>query len=301
MMLQPPAQAFPSCRRERVSASVRPYGWRGIFPVLGLALAGCLAMQGPARAQEKVAKTSMIELYTSQGCKSCPRADRNFARYANDPHVLALSFHVNYWDYMGWRDTLATQENADRQTAYRRAQKARMVYTPQAIIDGRTQVNGRDMTAIEAQTAHRRLDVPVSIRQIDSNRLSIEIGAGEHRDTGAFTLLMQDDTGGLEVQRKDGEWIGAPPVKGAYVINIGNVMMKWTNGRFVSTMHRVVNRALKPRYSIPFFANPDYDVTIAPIAEIMKPGEKAEFEPFENGPYMRDFYDKGMAYLRKGR
>ncbi|MBN9047772.1 MAG: DUF1223 domain-containing protein [Rhizobiales bacterium] len=157
---------------------------------MGLALAGCLAMQGPARAQEKVAKTSMIELYTSQGCKSCPRADRNFARYANDPHVLALSFHVNYWDYMGWRDTLATQENADRQTAYRRAQKARMVYTPQAIIDGRTQVNGRDMTAIEAQTAHRRLDVPVSIRQIDSNRLSIEIGAGEKPKTPLHVVLF---------------------------------------------------------------------------------------------------------------
>ena len=71
---------------------------------------------------------------------------------------------------------------------------------------------------------------PASLREED-----IEIGAGEHRDTGAFTLLMQDDTGGLEVQRKDGEWIGAPPVKGAYVINIGNVMMRWTNGRFVST------------------------------------------------------------------
>ena len=79
---------------------------------------------------------------------------------------------------------------------------------------------------------------PASLREED-----IEIGAGEHRDTGAFTLLMQDDTGGLEVQRKDGEWIGAPPVKGAYVINIGNVMMRWTNGRFVSTPHRVVNRA----------------------------------------------------------
>ncbi len=83
-----------------------------------------------------------------------------------------------------------------------------------------------------------------------------EIGAGEHRDTGAFTLLMQDDTGGLEVQRKTGEWIGAPPVPGTYVINIGDVMMKWTNGRFVSTPHRVVNRATKPRYSVPFFANP---------------------------------------------
>ncbi|MCX5496148.1 isopenicillin N synthase family oxygenase [Kaistia dalseonensis] len=135
---------------------------------------------------------------------------------------------------------------------------------------------------------------PVSLREED-----LEIGAGEHRDTGAFTLLMQDDTGGLEVERKDGVWIGAPPVKGAYVINIGNVMMKWTNGRFVSTPHRVVNRALRPRYSIPFFANPDYDVTIAPIPEIMKPGETPQFEAFENGSYMADFYKMGMAYLMK--
>ena len=135
---------------------------------------------------------------------------------------------------------------------------------------------------------------PASLREED-----IEIGAGEHRDTGAFTLLMQDDTGGLEVQRKDGAWIGAPPVAGCYVINIGNVMMKWTNGRFVSTPHRVVNRALKPRYSIPFFANPDFDVTIAPIKEILAPGEQPQFEPFHNGQYMDEFYQKGMAYLRK--
>jgi isopenicillin N synthase-like dioxygenase len=135
---------------------------------------------------------------------------------------------------------------------------------------------------------------PASLREED-----IEIGAGEHRDTGAFTLLMQDEVGGLEVERKDGVWIGAPPVRGAYVINIGNVLMKWTNGRFVSTPHRVVNRALKPRYSIPFFANPDYDVTIQPIESIMKPGETAQYPAFENGPYMADFYQMGMAYLRK--
>lgn len=92
---------------------------------------------------------------------------------------------------------------------------------------------------------------PKSLRAED-----LEIGAGEHRDTGAFTLLMQDATGGLEVARKDGEWIAAPPLAGAYVINIGDMMMRWTNGRFLSTPHRVVNRALQPRYSIPFFANP---------------------------------------------
>ena len=117
----------------------------------------------------------------------------------------------------------------------------------------------------------------------------------------AFTLLMQDDTGGLEVERKDGEWIAAPPMAGAYVINIGDMMMRWTNGRFVSTPHRVVNRALKPRYSIPFFANPDYDVTIAPIEGLLRPGEPPRYEPLQNGPYMVEFYNKGMAYLTRGK
>ena len=135
---------------------------------------------------------------------------------------------------------------------------------------------------------------PASLREDD-----IEIGAGEHRDTGAFTLLMQDGTGGLEVERKDGVWIAAPPMRGAYVINIGDMMMRWTNGRFVSTPHRVVNRALQPRYSMPFFANPDYDVTIAPLPELIPEGEKPAYAPIENGPYMAAFYDKGMAYLRR--
>jgi isopenicillin N synthase-like dioxygenase len=135
---------------------------------------------------------------------------------------------------------------------------------------------------------------PKSLRSED-----LEIGAGEHRDTGAFTLLMQDDTGGLEVARKDGEWIAAPPMPGAYVINIGDMMMRWTNGRFVSTPHRVVNRALRPRYSIPFFANPDYDVTIGPIEALLVGGATPQYEPLHNGRYMVDFYDKGMAYLKR--
>jgi len=86
---------------------------------------------------------------------------------------------------------------------------------------------------------------------------------------------------------------------GAYVINIGDMMMRWTNGRFVSTPHRVVNRALRPRYSIPFFANPDYDVTIAPIEALLAEGAKPHYEPLHNGRYMVDFYDKGMAYLKR--
>ncbi len=136
---------------------------------------------------------------------------------------------------------------------------------------------------------------PASLKEED-----LEIGAGEHRDTGGFTLLMQDETGGLEVGHKRGEWVAAPPIKGAYVINIGDMMMRWTNGRFVSTPHRVVNRAMKPRYSIPFFANPDYDTVIAPIEALVPPGAEPAYPPLNNGEFMVDFYDRGMAYLKKG-
>ncbi len=127
----------------------------------------------------------------------------------------------------------------------------------------------------------------------------LEIGAGEHRDTGAFTILMQDDVGGLEVGHRSGDWVAAPPIPGAYLINIGDMMMRWTNGRFVSTPHRVVNRSLRPRYSIPFFVNPDFDVEVAPLPELVPPGQAPAFPPLHNGAFMVDFYDHGMAYLRR--
>ncbi|MDR3376935.1 MAG: 2-oxoglutarate and iron-dependent oxygenase domain-containing protein [Ancalomicrobiaceae bacterium] len=127
----------------------------------------------------------------------------------------------------------------------------------------------------------------------------MEIGAGEHRDSGAFTILMQDDTGGLEVGHLAHQWVAAPPIAGTYVINIGDMMMRWTNGRFVSTPHRVVNRAAKPRYSMPFFANPDFDAVIAPIPSLIEPGTRAAYEPLHFGSFMEEFYNHGMAYLRK--
>lgn len=125
----------------------------------------------------------------------------------------------------------------------------------------------------------------------------IRIGAGEHRDSGAFTILMQDQTGGLEVGHLEHEWVAAPPIAGAYVINIGDMMMRWTNGRFVSTLHRVVNRATTARYSMPYFANPDYDAIIAPIPSLIEPGTPTAYPPLHFGTFMEEFYAKGMKYL----
>jgi isopenicillin N synthase-like dioxygenase len=111
-----------------------------------------------------------------------------------------------------------------------------------------------------------------------------------HTDEGPLTILAQDRIGGLEVKRRDGVWIAAPPVEGAYVINIGDMMMWWSNGRYLSNYHSVKNRAGVERFSIPFFLNPDRDVVVAPLPELFEPGEKPAYDPVQVGQHMARFY-----------
>jgi isopenicillin N synthase-like dioxygenase len=115
------------------------------------------------------------------------------------------------------------------------------------------------------------------------------VGVEAHTDTGAFTILLQDDVGGLEVRTRDGRWIAAPPISGALVINIADMMQRWTNGRFVSTPHRVRNRTGRDRISVPFFANPDYLAVITPIAGARPDGE-ISYTPLACGPYVEAAY-----------
>jgi len=113
-----------------------------------------------------------------------------------------------------------------------------------------------------------------------------DIGVVPHSDSGGFTILWQDHNGGLEIQGKSGEWVGAPPIPGTFVINLGNIMQIWTNGYFSSTPHRVINRGGKDRYSIPLFCNPNRNAVIEPLI-----GKRdAEFEPFNFGEYQRAEY-----------
>ncbi len=93
---------------------------------------------------------AVIELFTSQGCSSCPPADKLLGQYADRKDVLALSFNVDYWDYLGWHDTLASADNTERQRDYARARGDGQVYTPQVVVDGRTHVVGSNQSAIEA-------------------------------------------------------------------------------------------------------------------------------------------------------
>ena len=128
---------------------------------------------------------------------------------------------------------------------------------------------------------------------------SESLGTRPHTDSGAFTLLAQDDIGGLEILKKDGEWITAPPVPGTYVVNLGEMMKVWTDGIYAATPHRVINRYGQERYSVPFFATPDYDAVIAPILSNPSPDLAPKFatsvergKPITSGEILTQVYTR---------
>ena len=114
-----------------------------------------------------------------------------------------------------------------------------------------------------------------------------QFGLRPHADTTSFTILAQGDVEGLQVEHGGG-WVDVPPIPGAYVINIGDMMARWTNDRFASTPHRVINRAGRERYSIPFFAIPDFDAVVACLPSCHGPAHPPKYQPLKVGDFMLD-------------
>lgn len=119
------------------------------IPLLLLAAAVATGVgAGAARAQDKA--PVVVELFTSEGCSSCPPADAFLGELAQRPEIVALAFHVDYWDYIGWKDPYASPAYTRRQHEYTGALGLHMVYTPQMVVDGRTDVVGSDRRKVEA-------------------------------------------------------------------------------------------------------------------------------------------------------
>jgi hypothetical protein len=147
--------------------------WSGALGVCAI-----VAIIRPADAAEPRA---VVELFTSQGCSSCPPADRIIGELAKDPSVIALSMPIDYWDYLGWKDTLADARFSARQKAYSQARGDRDVYTPQVVVNGSAHLIGSDRAGIENAIGNTKkadgvMSVPVSMT-IAGKQITVTVAA----------------------------------------------------------------------------------------------------------------------------
>ena len=185
----------------------------GIWLALGLATAGlATAQSGPV----------VVELYTSQGCSSCPPADAFLGKLARRDDVIALSLHVDYWDYIGWKDIFASPKFTERQHAYARAAGKRMVYTPQMVVAGQDLVVGTKLgdvgRLIKAHTAAPARVVLSIVRTGSKVQITAKPLA---KGLGEMVVQMVRFKGGQSVQIKRGENAGRDLV-------YHNVVTKWS-------------------------------------------------------------------------
>jgi hypothetical protein len=184
--------------------------------VAGLLITGTALAHAGERA--------LLELFTSQGCSSCPAADKLLGELAADPSVVAISVPIDIWDYLGWKDTLASPTHSARQRAYAKVRGDREVYTPQIVVNGATQVLGSDPGAIE-----RAITVTDRNTAVMSTPVALALrGSALNIDVTAL-----NDHGGGEV------WLC--PLTRSMPVNIGRGE---NHGRTV-TYHNVVRRWLK--------------------------------------------------------
>ncbi len=186
-------------------------------PILAVAAVALVVSGGEADAEPPV----VVELFTSQGCASCPPADALMAELAKKDHVLPLALHVDYWDYIGWPDPFADPQFTQRQKAYARAAGEKMIYTPQMIVGGSDRVIGsRGMQIAELIEAHRDGGDPV---EVDIRRNGSEVTV---RATGSTVpgeeLLIQlvTFTPHERVEIEGGENAGA-------VMDYVNIVREW--------------------------------------------------------------------------
>tara|TARA_R110002124_G_scaffold69200_2_gene186488 strand:- start:930 stop:1739 length:810 start_codon:yes stop_codon:yes gene_type:complete len=144
----------------QVEGSINPV-WNHMKPLLFLITALILAAAQPAAAQQNPV---VVELYTSQGCSSCPPADAILQELAAREDVIALALHVDYWDYIGWQDPFGDAAHVSRQKAYAARAGRRSVYTPQMIVQGETDIVGaKPMKLMQAISAHAQRPAPIKL------------------------------------------------------------------------------------------------------------------------------------------
>jgi hypothetical protein len=189
---------------------LRPLGF------LAVLVAMTAANSSPATAGGK----TVIELFTSQGCNSCPPADELLGKLADNPNLIPLTLSVDYWDYLGWKDTLALNAHTQRQRNYARVRGDMNVYTPQAIVNGVKYAVGSDARELNAAIRNHptnEAEIPLQLKR-DGDNISVAVGAGQ----GKATVWLLPVIGKVQVAIARGENRGA-------TIVYSNVVRGWRN------------------------------------------------------------------------
>lgn len=166
---------------------------------------GCVAVVALAPAVNAGEKRAVIELFTSQGCSSCPSADRLLGELSRDNSLVALSLSVDYWDYLGWKDTLSLPGHTLRQRGYAKSRGDRQVYTPQAVINGVMHVVGSDKSAIEraitqSSSTVGTMAVPVNLSDADG-RITVALPESPSGARGEVWLCGVKKSAAVEISR----------------------------------------------------------------------------------------------------
>ena len=201
---------------------------------IALVLIGVSGLHSGALAQAAPAKV-VLELFTSQGCSSCPAADALLESYTKRDDVIALSVPVDYWDRLGWKDTYASRDHTNRQHDYASARGDGQVYTPQVVVSGTAHVVGSSRSGIDsaiasARTALRDSQVPLSAH-LEGDTLIVQVGsasAGSPTSSARVLLAVVQDAGTVSIRRGEnanrtvtyhnivrslktiGAWVGTP-------------------------------------------------------------------------------------------
>jgi hypothetical protein len=180
--------------------------------ILGGTAALVLAASSIAVAAPAAQSPVVVELFTSQGCSSCPPANASLIEVSDQPGVLALSFNVTYWDYLGWKDSFAKAEYTTRQYNYERTLHRATAYTPQMVLNGESDIVGADVgevkRSIEAERATMAKRPATAMPEIALSGNAVEIGAAKAPDDGADIWLVRYDPNTVQVPVARGENTG---------------------------------------------------------------------------------------------
>jgi hypothetical protein len=170
---------------------------RVLFSLIATAV-GFVALPSAKADPRAVEPRAVVELFTSQGCSSCPAADKLLSELQSDPSFIPLSLAIDYWDYLGWKDTLALPGHTNRQRAYSQMRGDREIYTPQAVINGIVQAIGSDRSQIESAVMQSYNGLSAQNHNIASP-LSVPVKVTVADDRVSVTVPSRDEATGSEI------------------------------------------------------------------------------------------------------